>query len=197
MNERGDISPTLQHWLADGPTRMPDRVVNVVADRIAREPQRRGWRLRWRRRPKVNAGLAVAVGGRTVGRRAGRSSRNRWFAAVQSAAPNSTSHRTGFLCHAESITANRRDASGGCRARPHPAGGRQPEDAERAPVHRAGQAGASVPAGLRRPSAGCRLAARWTASRIRRPAGWPPGSMDGPVRDAAGWNVSHVAVDRL
>ena len=61
MNERGDISPTLQHWLADGPTRMPDRVVNVVADRIARQPQRRGLRLRWRRRPKVNAGLAVAA----------------------------------------------------------------------------------------------------------------------------------------
>ena len=40
---------------------MPDRVVNVVADRIAREPQRRGWRLRWGRRPKVNAGLALAV----------------------------------------------------------------------------------------------------------------------------------------
>ena len=46
MNERGDISPALQHWFADGPTTMPDRVVNVVADRIAREPQRRGWRLR-------------------------------------------------------------------------------------------------------------------------------------------------------
>ena len=61
MNERGDISPALQHWFADGPTTMPDRVVNVVADRIAREPQRRGWRRRWGRQPKVNAGLAVAV----------------------------------------------------------------------------------------------------------------------------------------
>ena len=57
MNERGDISPALQHWFADGPTTMPDRVVNVVADRIAREPQRRGWR----QKPKFNAGLAVAV----------------------------------------------------------------------------------------------------------------------------------------
>ena len=61
MNERGDISPALQHWFADGPTTMPDRVVNVVADRIAREPQRRGWRRRWGRQPKVNAGLAIAV----------------------------------------------------------------------------------------------------------------------------------------
>ena len=61
MNERGDISPTLQHWFADGPTTMPDRVVHVVADRIARQPQRRGLRLRWGRRPKVNAGLAVAA----------------------------------------------------------------------------------------------------------------------------------------
>ena len=79
----------------------------------------------------------------------------------------------------------------------YPDRSRQPEDAERASVHRAGQAGASVPAGLRRPSAGCRLAAGWTASRVRRPAGWPPGSMDGPVQDVAGWNVSHVVVDRL
>jgi Tol biopolymer transport system component len=61
MNERGDIAPTLQHWFADGPTTMPDRVINVVADRIARQPQRRSWRLRWRRQPKVSAGLAVAV----------------------------------------------------------------------------------------------------------------------------------------
>ena len=45
MNERGDISPTLQHWLADGPTRMPDECVNVVADRIARHRRRRGLRL--------------------------------------------------------------------------------------------------------------------------------------------------------
>ena len=61
MNERGDISPALRHWFADGPTTMPDRVVNVVADRIAREPQRRGWRLRLGRQPKANTGLAVAV----------------------------------------------------------------------------------------------------------------------------------------
>jgi len=61
MNERGDISPTLQHWFADGPTTMPDRVINVVADRIARQPQRRGWRRRWERAPTVNVGLASAV----------------------------------------------------------------------------------------------------------------------------------------
>ncbi len=61
MNERGDISGTLRHWFADGPATMPNRVVDVVADRIAREPQRRGWRLRRGRQPKLNVGLALAV----------------------------------------------------------------------------------------------------------------------------------------
>ena len=37
MNERSDISRVLQHWFDDGPSTMPDRVVDVVADRIARQ----------------------------------------------------------------------------------------------------------------------------------------------------------------
>lgn len=48
MNERSDIDRVLRIWMADGPTTMPDRVVDVVADRIGRQPQKRVWRLPWR-----------------------------------------------------------------------------------------------------------------------------------------------------
>jgi hypothetical protein len=46
MNQRSDVERVLSLWLADGPSIMPDRVVDVVADRISRERQRR--RLPWR-----------------------------------------------------------------------------------------------------------------------------------------------------
>ncbi|HET9757435.1 MAG TPA: hypothetical protein VFP66_13085 [Candidatus Limnocylindrales bacterium] len=48
MNERSDIDRVLRQWFDDGPSRMPERVVDVVADRIARERQRPAWRLDWR-----------------------------------------------------------------------------------------------------------------------------------------------------
>jgi hypothetical protein len=35
MNHRSDTDRLLRHWLADGPSTMPDRVVDVVADRAA------------------------------------------------------------------------------------------------------------------------------------------------------------------
>lgn len=60
MNERSDINRVLSHWFDDGPTTMPDRVVEVVADRIGRQPQRRSWRLRGR--PYMNGYLKVVVG---------------------------------------------------------------------------------------------------------------------------------------
>jgi hypothetical protein len=58
-------------WFEDGPTTMPDRVIDVVADRIGRQRQRRPWRLPWRlpmtTQLKLAASLAaivvVAVGG--------------------------------------------------------------------------------------------------------------------------------------
>ena len=46
--ERSDFDGLLRIWFADGPATMPDRVVDVVADRIARQRQRRGWRFRGR-----------------------------------------------------------------------------------------------------------------------------------------------------
>ena len=48
MNQRRDIERLLDHWFADGPTQAPDRVLDVVADRIERQPQRPAWRLHWR-----------------------------------------------------------------------------------------------------------------------------------------------------
>ena len=45
MNEHADFDRALRTWFDDGPSTMPDRVVDVVADRIGRQPQRRPWRL--------------------------------------------------------------------------------------------------------------------------------------------------------
>lgn len=48
MTHERDIERILGHWLADGPTEVPDRVMDVFADRIARQPQRPAWRQTWR-----------------------------------------------------------------------------------------------------------------------------------------------------
>ena len=50
MNERSDIGGVLRHWFDDGPYTMPDRVVDIVADRIGRQPQQPAWLPRWRER---------------------------------------------------------------------------------------------------------------------------------------------------
>ena len=57
--ERSDLDRALRTWFEDGPTVMPDRVVDVVADRIARQPQRRPWRLRGR--PFMNTYVKLAA----------------------------------------------------------------------------------------------------------------------------------------
>jgi hypothetical protein len=62
MNERSDIGGVLRHWFDDGPSRMPDRVVDIVADRIARQPQQPAWLPRWRERHvNTNVKLLTAV----------------------------------------------------------------------------------------------------------------------------------------
>jgi hypothetical protein len=43
MNHRSDIDRVLQIWMADGPTAISDRVVDVVAARIGVQRQRRAW----------------------------------------------------------------------------------------------------------------------------------------------------------
>jgi len=60
MTERSDIDRVLRHWLDDGPSTMPDRVVDVVAGRIARQRQRPAWRLPWRL-PKMSSAMKLAV----------------------------------------------------------------------------------------------------------------------------------------
>ena len=64
MNERSDLEGMLREWFDDGPSTMPDRVVEVVADRISRRRQRRAWRLLWREtdmNPIVKFGAALAA----------------------------------------------------------------------------------------------------------------------------------------
>jgi len=48
MNQPRDIERLLDQWFADGSSVAPDRVIDVVADRIERQPQRPAWRLDWR-----------------------------------------------------------------------------------------------------------------------------------------------------
>jgi hypothetical protein len=48
MKPDRDIERLLDRWFADGPMEVPDRVIDVVADRIGRQPQRPAWRLLWR-----------------------------------------------------------------------------------------------------------------------------------------------------
>ncbi len=48
MTKQRDIKRTLDQWFADGPSVASDRVLDAVADRIERQPQRPAWRLLWR-----------------------------------------------------------------------------------------------------------------------------------------------------
>ena len=61
MTHERDIERILGHWLADGPTEVPDRVIDVIADRIARQPQRPAWRLHWRNANMHTSLRAAAV----------------------------------------------------------------------------------------------------------------------------------------
>jgi hypothetical protein len=46
MTQHSDIDRKLRHWMDSGPSTMPEHVVDVVADRIGRQAQRRSWRAR-------------------------------------------------------------------------------------------------------------------------------------------------------
>ena len=60
MNEHRDTERLLDAWMRDGPTLAPDRVLDVVVDRIERQGQRPAWRLDWRRYT-MNPSLKIAA----------------------------------------------------------------------------------------------------------------------------------------
>jgi hypothetical protein len=59
MNRSPDVDLVLRAYLADDGDIAPDRVLEVVADRIARQPRRRAWRLPWR--PFMNTYVKLAA----------------------------------------------------------------------------------------------------------------------------------------
>lgn len=64
MTHERDIERLLDVWFIDGPIQAPERVVDVVADRIGRQSQRPGWRLDWRHTtmtPTLKFGAAIAA----------------------------------------------------------------------------------------------------------------------------------------
>jgi hypothetical protein len=64
MTQQRDIERLLDLWFSDGPTESPDRVIDIVADRIERQPQRPAWRFHLREIHVNNilrAGIAVAA----------------------------------------------------------------------------------------------------------------------------------------
>jgi len=64
MTSNRDIERVLDHWFAEHPVDVADRVLDDVAGRISRERQRPAWRVPWRdaaMNPLVKAGAAVAA----------------------------------------------------------------------------------------------------------------------------------------
>jgi len=66
MNDRSDIERVLRVWMADPPATMPDRVVDVVATRIAVNRQRRVVRLPGRKATMPGRTLSYLVGAAAV-----------------------------------------------------------------------------------------------------------------------------------
>ncbi len=48
MTHERDMERLLDTWFSDGPSEAPDRILDVVTDRIERQSQRPAWRLHWR-----------------------------------------------------------------------------------------------------------------------------------------------------
>jgi len=65
MTQQREIERLLDVWLSDGPDQAPDRVVDIVADRVGRQSQRPAWRLHRRPYP-MNAYAKIAVAAAAV-----------------------------------------------------------------------------------------------------------------------------------
>lgn len=61
MTHERDIERLLDRWLDDGATEAPDRVLETVADRIERQPQRPAWRFLLREVPVSSNARAALV----------------------------------------------------------------------------------------------------------------------------------------
>lgn len=67
MTTQRDIERVLDTWFKDGPNTVPDRVLDVVTDRIEHQFQRPAWHLHWRERttvtiiPKPYAAIAAVL----------------------------------------------------------------------------------------------------------------------------------------
>jgi hypothetical protein len=64
MTHDRDIERLVSHWLDDGPSQVPDRVIDEMADRIGRQRQRPAWRFPWKEltmRPQAFAAAALAA----------------------------------------------------------------------------------------------------------------------------------------
>jgi hypothetical protein len=61
MNTDRDFERTAQAWLAQGPDRLPDRVLDAVVDEIHLTPQRRALRVPWRNLPMTQMTRALSV----------------------------------------------------------------------------------------------------------------------------------------
>lgn len=64
MTDDRELSLILDRWFTDGPTEMPDRVIDVVVQRIERQSQRAAWRLHPREihvNTILRAGIAAAA----------------------------------------------------------------------------------------------------------------------------------------
>jgi hypothetical protein len=64
MTQQSDIERLLDIWFRDGPDQAPERVLDVVVDRIERQGQRPAWRLDWRRytmNPNFKIAAAIAA----------------------------------------------------------------------------------------------------------------------------------------
>jgi hypothetical protein len=61
MNRRPDVELVLRDYFADDSSSAPDHVLDVIEERIMRQPQQRAWRLPWRLRMNTPIKLAAAA----------------------------------------------------------------------------------------------------------------------------------------